>query len=138
MGKFGAILDVQQGFATARQAKRQAEVLREQAAREQEIARTGEQDFRSSESSRAARRRALLGATGGVIGSGSARLVTEDIAREVEQQAGRIRQGGDIRSRRLIQQAGFERARGRQAKTAGFLRGGARLVSGLSTAGAFG
>ena len=135
-GLLSGIGAIQQGRATSRQARGQANVLEQQAAREREIAQASEGDFRTGQSRAAATRRALFGATGGDISTGSARLVTEDISREVEQQAARIRQGGELRSSRLTQQAGLERARGRQARRAGVFRGGANLLTGIG--GAFG
>ena len=57
-------------------------------------------------------------------------LVSEDFAGEVELQALRIRSGGEVRATRLEQQAQLTRFKGRQARTAGFIRGGALLVSG--------
>ena len=61
---------------------------------------------------------------------GSPLLVSEDFAAEVEFQALRIRSGGELRATRAEQQAVLQRFQGRAARSAGFVRGGALLITG--------
>ena len=75
-----------------------------------------------------ARRRALLGVSGVDPSRGSPLLVSEDFAAEAELQALRIRSGGALSATRLEQQAGLIATSGRQARRAGFVRGGALLL----------
>ena len=126
----GAVGAIQQGQAAGQQAKIQAGILGQQAAQEKRAAAASEADFRSRQSRLMAQRRAALGASGVQPGTGSPLLVSEDFAGEVELQALRIREGGEIRSTRLQQQAGLQRFAGQQAQTGGFLRGGSLLLSG--------
>ena len=65
---------------------------------------------------------------------GSPLLVSEDFAAEVEFQALRIRSGGELRATRAEQQATLQRLKGRAARTSGFTRGGALLLSGAGKA----
>ena len=125
-----AVGAVQQGMAASQQAKLQAGILGQQAAQERKQAAANERDFRASQSRVAAARRAALGGAGIQQGAGSPLLVSEDFAGEVELQALRIREGGEIRATRAEQQASLQRLAGRQARTGGFLRSGSLLLSG--------
>lgn len=130
----GAIGQVAQGFAAQRAADFQAGILRQQATRERQQAESKEEDFRRNQSRVLAARRAALGASGVEPGAGSPLLVSEDFAGEVELQALRIRSGGELRTTRAEQKAVLQRFQGRQARTAGFIRGGALLLSGAGKA----
>lgn len=110
---------------------RQAGILRQQAERERQIGKEESEDFRRRQRALLAKRRALLGAGGVDAGSGSPLLVSDDFAREIELQARRIEAGGDLRATRLEQQSALTRASGRAARTGGFLRGGARILTGI-------
>ena len=125
-----ALSSIQQGQAAGAQADTQAAILRQQAERDRQQAASDEEDFRRRQSRVAAARRAGLGASGAQPAAGSPLLVSEDFAGEVELQALRIRSGGELRATRAEQQANLQRFRGRQARTSGFTRGGALLVSG--------
>ena len=125
-----AIGSIRQGQAAQQQANLQAQILQQQADRDRLDAAAKEEDFRKRQSRVLAQRRAALGAAGIEPAAGSPLLVSEDFAGEVELQALRIRSGGELRATRLEQQAQLTRFKGRQARTAGFIRGGALLVSG--------
>jgi hypothetical protein len=121
---------VQQGVAARQQGKTQARVLSQQAESERRAAASREEDFRKRQSRVMAARRASLGAAGIDQATGSPLLASEDFAGEVELQALRIRQGGEVRATRLEQQGHLQRLAGRQAQTGGFFRAGSLLVSG--------
>ena len=125
-----AIGAVQKGQAEQSQANFQAQILQQQADRDRQVAAAKEEDFRAKQSRLLARRRAVLGASGVEPASGSPLLVSEDFAGEVELQALRIREGGNISATRLEQQAALQRFQGRAARTAGFTRGGSLLITG--------
>ena len=125
-----AIGALRSGAAASAQAKSQAAVLAQQAAREREVAGTEEADFRRRQSYLMASRRALMGGTGVEPGDGSPLLVSEDLAGEIELQALRIRSAGETAATRLTQQSGLERARGRAARSEGFFRAGSLLLQG--------
>ena len=122
-----------QAEASARQAEAQAEISRQQAERETQVAGQQEGDFRARQRRAAAAIRAAGGARGIALNVGSPLLASEDFIRETERQALRIREGGEVRSTRLEQQASLLTAR------AGSLRGIGRLESSAArTAGLFG
>ena len=125
---------VQSGVAAKGQAKLQAGVLQQQADRDRLQAASDEEDFRRNQSRVLASRRAAMGAAGVEQGTGSALLVSEDFAGETELQALRIRTGGEVRATRAEQQASLQRFAGRQAQTAGFIRGGSLLLTGAGKA----
>ena len=125
---------IRQGQAAQQQADFQSAIMQQQAERERLNAEAAEEDFRRRQSRLLASRRALLGGAGIEAGEGSPLLVSSDFAGETELQALRIRSGGELSATRLEQQAGLERLRGRAARTAGFTRGGALLLSGVGPA----
>ena len=122
---------LKQGSAAAAASDFQADVLRQQAEQEQRVAASNERDFRRDQSRLMASRRAAQGASGVESSSGSPLLVTEDFAAETELQAQRIRQGGEITSNRLMDQAALTRAEGKNAKSASFFSAGDSLLSGI-------
>jgi hypothetical protein len=130
----GAVGSIQQGQAANKQGKLQSAFLHQQAESERQAAAARESDFRKSQSRVMAARRAALGASGVVQSTGSPLLASEDFAGEVELQALRIREGGEVSSTRLQQQASLARLQGSQAQIGGFLRGGSLLVSGAGKA----
>lgn len=125
-----AVGAIQQGQAAKAQSKFQAGILRQQADRDRQQAASDEEDFRREQSRNLAKRRAALGASGVDPSKGSPLLVSEDFAGEVELQALRIRSGGEVRATRAEQQGSLQLFQGRQAQTAGFIRGGSLLLSG--------
>ncbi len=127
--------------AGARQSEAQAKVDREQAAREKLVASQQEGDFRLRQSRAASSIRAAAGARGVQVDVGSILLSAEDFARQTEMQALRIREGGEVRSTRLEQQAdlltsqagsirSLGSSRASAARTAGFFGAGTSLLSG--------
>lgn len=125
---------VQQGRAQEKASKFQAAAFAQQAKREREIAAANERDFRRQQSRLLARRRALMGVSGVETATGSPLLVAQDFVGETELQALRVRRGGEIRATRLEQQSQLERFRGRNARTQGYLRGGALILGTASKA----
>ena len=125
-----AVSAVQQGKAAQSQANLQASILQQQAESDRQKAAADEADFRKRQSRVLAARRAALGASGVEPASGSPLLVSEDFAAETELGALRVRAGGELRATRAEQQAVLQRFKGRQARSAGFARGGSLLVSG--------
>jgi len=126
----GAAGAISSGMAASKQSKFQSAVMQQQADRERQEATQREEDFRREQSRLMARRRALGGATGVEMGTGSPLLASEDFAGEVELQALRLRSGGELSATRLEQSAALERAAGRNARTGGFFRAGSSLLTG--------
>ncbi len=121
---------ISSGIAARNQAKGQAEIARQQAERERQVAGQRETDFRDNQRRAAAAVRAAGGARGIDIGSGSPLLSAIDFTKETEQQALRIREGGEIRSTRLEQQANLLLDAGKAKQTAGFFQAGTSLLGG--------
>jgi hypothetical protein len=130
----GAVSSIKAGQAANKQAKFEAGIQQQQAARERQVAAGTESDFRRRQSRLQAQRRAALGASGVRSGTGSPLLAAGDFAAEVELAALRIREGGEIRSTRLEQQAELTRRAGRNVRTRGFFRAGSSLLSGVGQA----
>lgn len=131
---FSAIGSIRQGQAAQQQANLQAQILQQQADRDRLEAAAKEEDFRREQSRLLAKRRAGLGASGVEPAAGSPLLVSEDFAGEVELQALRIRSGGELTATRAEQQAVLQRFKGRAARSSGFTRGGALLLTGAGKA----
>ena len=125
---------ISQGQAAKKQAKFQAAVNEQKAARERQFSASEEKDFRRRQSQLFAERRAALGAAGIEIGTGTPLIAAGDFAAETELQALRIRSGGETQATRLEQQAQLRRAAGRSAQRQGFFRAGASLLSGYGEA----
>lgn len=133
-GGLAAAGHVADGKTKADQAEFQAKVNEQQAGRERLISGEQEKDFRKVQSSNLAERRAAMGASGVDLSSGSALLVPEDFAAEVELQARRIRSGGEVKATRLQQQAELLRNSGQTAQRQGYARAGASLLGGAAKA----
>lgn len=128
----GAVSAVKQGQAARKESKARAAINEQQAQQERKAASAAESDFRRKQSRFMAERRAGLGGSGVQVGTGSPLLAAGDFADEVELQALRIREGGDLRATRLEQQAELTRRAGRNAETRGRFRAGSSLLSGAS------
>ena len=126
-----AIGSLRQGAAASSAADFEAQVLQQQAEREQRISASEERDFRREQSRLFAARRAALGASGVELASGSPLLAAGDFAAEVDRQAQRIREGGETRATRLSQQAALTRSRGASQRSAGLFGAGSSLLSGI-------
>ncbi len=133
-GAISAVGAIREGNAAKAQADLQADVLKQQATQSRLQASANEQDFRARQSRAQATRRAGQGASGTQQSSGSPLLVAQDFAGEAELQALRIRTGGEVKATRLEQSAQQKRFAGRNARTAGFIKGGSLLVSGAGKA----
>ena len=125
-----AVGTISAGQAAKRRGKFQAAVATQQATRERQVAAGNERDFRKSQSAKLASFRATAGNL-----TGSQLLSAEDFAGETELNALRIRDAGEVRGTRLEQQASLLTSAGKSAATAGFIRGGASLLTGFSSLG---
>jgi len=130
-----AVGSIQAGQAAKNQANVQAAIYGQQAERERQVAAANEVDFRRQQAKQMAARRAIMGASGVDPGSGSPLLVSEDFAGEVELQALRIRNGGEVSATRLEQQGAMTRMAGKSAQTQGFMRAGSTLLQGFGQVG---
>lgn len=134
-------LAVAGGFAAAESAKDEAGFIKDvnlqRAAQAQKGAQESARDFRRQQSAKAAQSRAATGGSGIDPGTGSALLARADFDAEVELQALRIIEGGDIKATRLAQESRLAKKRataiGRQA-----LFGAGSLLLNAKTAGVFG
>jgi hypothetical protein len=134
MAAIAAVGALQQGQASKNEADFAAEVDKQQADRERQVAEATAQDFRRRQGRSQADRRAGQGASGIRPGTGSDLLAQGDFAQEVELQALRIAEGGEVRATRLEQRADLRRRAGANAQKQGFFRAGSSLLSGAGTA----
>ena len=116
---------IQQGQAAQQQANLQAEILRREAERERLVSQGEASEFARDTRRLLARQRALMGARGVQIGTGTPLELATDTAEEAEFQRLKILSGGEATVSRLLSQAGLARASGRAARRQGFLRGAA-------------
>ena len=121
---------IQAGKQAERDAALQSEILRREAQQEQEQSESEAADFAKSGRRLLARQRALAGASGTQIGTGSFLDLSEDTAGEIDLQRLKILSGGDITSSRLLTSALFERQSGKQERRLGNIRGGSILLRG--------
>lgn len=115
--------------AQKQQANTQAAFLQQQAERENQQAEADSHEFRDQQERALAQRRAVLGGSGVDTSTGSPLLAAEDFAGEAELQALKIRNGGEVRSTRLQQQAALTRMEGNAAATASIMGGFSRGAS---------
>lgn len=127
-----ALGSIRQGRDAKAAADFDAAQLEQQAKRDEEIAKLDAQDFRNSEARRQATLRARVAGSGTTL-EGSSLAVLSNLAEEAEFQALRIESGGD--TAQAFNQAELRRAEGRSARTAGFTRAGATLLTGASKFG---
>lgn len=125
--------NIQQGEAEKKQLDFQKRVSAQQAESEREVSAAQERDYRKAQAARLAEIRASLGASGTDTSTGTPVLALADFEGETELNALRIRSGGDIRSRRLEEQAGFYGSAGKSAQTRGYTRAGSSLLSGYAS-----
>ena len=133
-GVLGAVSSQQKGQASARQSEFEASVSEQQATSQRQVAAAEEADFRRSQDRVLGDRRAALGASGIDPSTGSPLLATGDFAAEVELNALRIREGGELRANRLEQEAVLKRQAGKNAQTGGLFGAGSSLLSGFGKA----
>lgn len=125
--------NIEQGKAEKKQADFQASVGRQQAASDRVISAEQERDYRKAQSARLAEIRASLGASGADTSTGTPLMALADFESETELNAQRIRSGGEIRSRRMNEQADFYGTAGRSAKNRAYTRAGSSLLSGAAS-----
>ena len=127
----GAIFQLQEGREAKAQADFEAAISAQQAERERRIAVGDEEGFRIAQARLQGDRRAGIGASGVQVGTGSPLDVSGDLAAEIELQALRIRQGGQVRGTRLDQQSQLSRRAGKNLQTRSRVRAGSTLLSGF-------
>lgn len=125
------------GFQEAAAQEAQAEAFEQQAAHEQRRARLEADDFRRRNSRILAAQRARFGAAG-VQRTGSPLLLASDVASDIELQAMRLINQGDVNATRLRNQAGFAQSQAQSARIAGIAGAGQSLLSGASNFGSLG
>lgn len=129
-----AVSAVGAGVAAKNQADFQAADDRQRADREREIAEQNEEDFRRKQDRLFGTARANKGRSGVDQSTGSPLLAASDFAAEEELQALRILSGGEVSATRLEDQARLTKTAGKNARTRGFFRAGASLLSGAGKA----
>ncbi len=121
-----AIGAIRQGNDAKAAADFNAAQLRIQGERDAELARRDAEDFADNESRKRASLRANVAGGGGTL-EGTALLIEGDMAAEAAYQEARILAGGDTAQNRANNQATLERAKGKSAQQAGFLKAGGTL-----------
>jgi len=112
----------------ARIAEQEAGVARVGAAREEEVHRAKLQRMLGTQ-------KALYGAAGVDITSGSPLLTLMSTAEEGEREAEYIKYGGEVSATEKLNEARLARYYGKQAKTAGTIGAGSTFLTGLGSAG---
>ncbi len=120
------------GRAEGRASDFNALVADQQARQERQSAAAEARDYRRGENRKLASSTAARGA-GGVTGAGSPLLVEESTIREIALGSARLKYAGDVRSKRLQDEAELYRMRGKSARRAGYLNAGSSLLSGASS-----
>lgn len=128
----GAIGAVSEGQAAKEAGIETAESLTRQKVRTGETALQEEKDFRSREKRLLASGR-VAQAVSGTTDEGSPLLVASDLVGEIEEQAMRIRHGGELVQRRIGQQADISLRSGRRAESASAFRAGGSLLRGAGS-----
>ena len=128
----GASQSAEQGRTEAQEREFQGLLQEQSAERERRISVQDELGFRTAQGALVGDRRAGLGASGVDPTTGSPVDVAGDLAAEIELQALRIRQGGQVRASRLEQEALLLNRSGKAAFKRGQARAGSSLLSGAS------
>ncbi len=110
-----------------------AEIARQQAAREREIAAQQATDFRRRQDAALAAERARRGGSGIAL-AGSPLLADTAAVQDIALGEARVRAGGDVQASRLEQQAAARRAQASSTASLGALRAGTTLLKGFNTA----
>ena len=126
-----AVGSVAQGQASAHAAKFQSAVLTQQAERERQIAEREADRFRRQQNAIAAAARTRRAGSGVLPNEGTSLLVEDAIFDEILLGEAFIKQGGQVRASRLLDQAALARLRGGAAQTQGFFRAGSTLLTGF-------
>jgi hypothetical protein len=125
---------IAQGEAAASEAKAQAALRDQQAQRQREVAAFQEERARRDAERVQGAQRARLAATGVDPAAGTALLLQEELAGQSEFNALLARAQGEGDARLTEHQARIDRLRGRNARTAGYLRAGTTLLTSASRA----
>ena len=129
-GGLSAAGAVAQGNTRAAETAFMAEIAKQQAERERQIAARRARDFERAQSRLGARARSRR-AGSGVTGRGTPLLVEEDIAADSALGALDILNNGGVSATRLEQQARLDRLAARRARERGLITGGATLLRSL-------
>lgn len=132
-GVMAATGAVQSAGAAQRQAQFTARQARFEAERRGQIAEAEASDFEKRQRRLLAFQRAMMGASNVDPGSGTPLLVAGETAGQIELGRQRILAGGKAEATHLDNRARLDRLRGRSARTGGFLRAGALLLSSAAT-----
>ena len=130
-----AVGAINQGKMANQQAKMQAEMYARQAERERQIGELNAARRRTSNKRIEGTQRAILGAGGGYMSEGSALLAQEELAGEGELNARLIENNAAAQVSSLQAQQVLERARGKNAERAGYIRAGSALLKGAAKFG---
>jgi len=131
LAAIGAIFQLEEGRNAKQQADFEAAIAKQQAETERRNAVATEAEFRITQARNVGDRRATIGASGVQVGTGSPLDVTGDLAAEIELQALRLRQGGEVRATRLDQGAVLKERAGKNLLTRSRTRAGSTLLSGF-------
>ncbi len=131
---FGAVSSLSQARAQKRLASRNAAIAEQNAIQAKNEAAFEESVKRSETQRLKASQRALQGASGGGVDTGSSLLVLEEQAVAGELDALTIRYKGDVAATRSLNQAGTDRFEGDLAKQTGVFRAGTSLLTGVTRA----
>ena len=126
---------IQQGKAANQQAKTQSEMYARQAERERQMGELAAARKRKEGKRVAGTQRAILGAGGGDMSEGSALLAQGELAEEAELNARLLENNAAAKISSLQAQGVLERARGKAAHTAGYIRAGSALLKGAAQFG---
>lgn len=127
-----AVGAVSSGMAAKKAADFNAAIALQRAQRERDIANRNADIFRRRQNALSANERARRAGAGVLPGTGTPLLVADAFLDEVLIGEATIRAGGETRATRLEAEASLARFRGRNARTAGFIRAGTTLLSGAS------
>ncbi len=126
---------MRQSSAAQSAANTQAEIYNRQAARERQIGKLNAKRARARGERVAATQRALMGAGGQDLSSGSALLVQTDLASESEFNAKLAESNAEAAVSSKMSEAVLARAKGRSSAQSSLFRTGTALLKGVSTFG---
>lgn len=120
------------GQASARAAKFQSALLAQQAERQRQLSEREAERFRREQSAIAASARVRRAGSGVLPNEGTSLLVEDTLFDEILLGEAFIKQSGQVRASRLLNEAALTRFRGRVARDKGFLSTGDTLLTGFS------
>jgi len=120
------------GQASARAAKFQSALLAQQAERQRQLSERQAERFRREQSAIAASARVKRAGSGVLPNEGTSLLVEDTLFDEILLGEAFIKQSGQVRASRLLNEAALTRFRGRAARDQGFLSAGDTLLTGFS------